>query len=73
MSDKDGHPETITFRDIPPAMSLRDHFAGQALAGLLAAPDLDLNFSTKKETVAQFLACLSYAYADAMLAERNKT
>jgi len=43
-------------------MSLRDYFAGQALAGLasLVPPDID--------------SCVYYAYtyADAMLAEREK-
>jgi hypothetical protein len=43
-------------------MTLRDYFAGQALAGVMAidhrAPD--------------HIAMLVYLYADAMIAERNK-
>lgn len=45
-------------------MSLRDWFAGQALAGQLANADSEINMT--------FLAKWSYEYADAMLAERKK-
>ena len=45
-----------------PGMSLRDWFAGKALQGLLADPEMDMH-------VKQF-AELSYEYADAMLAAR---
>ena len=45
-------------------MSLRDWFAGQALAGLLANPKL--------VTDAKYIAKWSYFNADAMLAERQK-
>ena len=44
-----------------PLMTLRDYFAGHALAGV----------STQQYTH-QFTAQLSYALADAMLAERAK-
>lgn len=53
-----------------PGMSLRDYFAGQALAGELAAQSSEtgewasVNFRS--------LAERSYAIADAMLAEREK-
>lgn len=79
MSEKDGgpaFPETAYYDDKPygsiSGMSLRDYFAGQALQGFLAAAahpqsvgitDLD---SPK-------LAHDSYALADAMLAERDKS
>ena len=46
-------------------MSLRDWFAGQALAGMLACPDTD-PITTK------MFASDAYLYADAMLAERAK-
>ena len=45
-------------------MSLRDYFAGQALAGLLACP----NTSGGE----QAFSLNAYKYADAMLAERQK-
>lgn len=45
-------------------MSLRDYFAGQALAGYLAHPDSEINMT--------FVAKWAYQYADAMLAERQK-
>ena len=45
-------------------MSLRDYFAGQALAGLLACPET----SGGEEA----FALNAYKYADAMLAERQK-
>lgn len=46
-----------------PGMSLRDWFAGQALTGL----------SSKNGSVSETTARIAYRYADAMLAERNKT
>lgn len=45
-------------------MSLRDYFAGQALAGQLANADSEINMT--------FVAKWAYQYADAMLAERQK-
>lgn len=45
-------------------MSLRDYFAGQALAGLLACDET----GGRKERFAK----VAYEYADAMLAERQK-
>lgn len=50
-------------------MTLRDWFAGQALAGLLAFPGA-LNGNTKKEPWAA--ADIAYSLADAILAERVK-
>lgn len=47
-----------------PGMSLRDWFAGQALAGLLADHTLDLGFGEYAEK--------SYRMANAMLAARAK-
>ena len=46
-------------------MTLRDYFAGQALAGFAAAPD----FVDPKPDV---MAHESYRYADAMLAARSQ-
>ena len=47
-----------------PGMSLRDYFAGQALAGLIACP----NTSGGEKDFARN----AYKLADAMLAEREK-
>lgn len=46
-------------------MSIRDYFAGQALAGMLANP-ISREYAPEREAVA------AYGYADAMLAERSK-
>lgn len=59
-----GHPASV------PGMTLRDHFAGQALMGNLAN-DLD-GPAGKMEDIAKHFARMSYLYADAMLAERAK-
>lgn len=45
--------------------ALRDHFAGQAMAGILTTP-------TEGELDPKVLASMAYEYADAMLAERGK-
>lgn len=50
-------------------MTLRDWFAGQALAGMLAFPGA-VNGSREKSGVG--VARAAYVYADAMLAERQK-
>jgi hypothetical protein len=46
-------------------MSLRDWFAGQALAGIVAGTEAD---DETEETCARY----AYLYADAMMAERSK-
>jgi hypothetical protein len=48
-------------------MSLRDHFAGQALSGLLASTHPDHSAPTWEA----YAAC-AYGHADAMLSEREK-
>ena len=45
-------------------MSLRDWFAGQALAGMLADPEVDARTG--------LIAIAAYQIADAMLKERSK-
>lgn len=52
-------------------MSLRDHFAGQALLGLIACPGTGSDHMSEA-TVAKSFAQISYLYADALLAERAK-
>lgn len=51
-------------------MSLRDWFAGQALAGLLANPEID-NID-ENASLEDSLANAAYITADAMLKERDK-
>lgn len=51
-----------------PGMSLRDWFAGQALAGWTADP----NVGGSTEQLRQRAAVRCYEYADAMLAESRK-
>jgi hypothetical protein len=46
-------------------ISIRDYFAGQALTGLLANPEIINDISFLKRT--------AYRYADAMMEEREKT
>ena len=54
-------------------MTLRDYFAGQALAGLLANPTLDVtNKSGDGESDSDIIAKACFYFADAMLAEREK-
>ena len=60
----DGGPAFPSDRFGELGMSLRDYFAGQALAGQLAEPD------SGKEP--EYIANWCYRYADAMLAERQK-
>jgi hypothetical protein len=55
-------------------MSLRDWFAGQALAGAMASPHI-VDHAGINKTDAEFvsgLAVRAYMLADAMLAERSK-
>ena len=50
-----------------PGMSLRDWFAGQALAGVMA------NSNIKPTETFETIANHAFAFADAMLAERERT
>lgn len=67
MSDKPENP--LAFPSHPPyeasGMTLRDYFAGQALAGLCS-------ITWKEGTTAEDIARMAYADADAMLKERSK-
>ncbi|MBE2178906.1 MAG: hypothetical protein IAE97_00335 [Chthoniobacterales bacterium] len=54
-------------------MSLRDYFAGQALAGIKANYELGIICSkVPKMTQPEAIAIMAYKDADAMLAERKK-
>jgi len=50
-------------------MTLRDYFAGQALAGF---PWKDYQFKKSKEPLSVNIAAYSYNIADDMIKERNK-
>lgn len=62
-------------------MTLRDYFAGQALAGILSSPGEFIDFYSDRELnpvngvtgMLDLAAKVSYSYADAMLAAREKT
>lgn len=57
----DGSYALVTYA----GMSLRDYFAGQAMLG-------QLSFGKCADMSADAVAGYAYAYADAMLAERNR-
>lgn len=77
--NKDGgqafpHGDPIHGGDL--GMSLRDWFAGHALAGTLANPDISASAARCKVSTADFrveVAKSAYAIADAMLAVREKS
>ena len=50
-------------------MTLRDYFAGQALAGMLAHPDTKLEI----ENLTELMVLGPWAIADAMIAARKKS
>lgn len=58
-----------------PGMTIRDYFAGQALAGLMDSFTRDIEAGRPTSKLAADIpgfAGLSYAFADAMIAERDK-
>jgi hypothetical protein len=65
---EDGGPAFPT-ADYRTGMSLRDWFAGQALAGILAGAFID---SSRLTDGANFITQNAYQYADAMLAARGR-
>ena len=52
-------------------LTVRDWFAGQALAGILPACDKNTGGSAFTETEAEWIAEKAYAQADAMMAYRQ--
>lgn len=57
----------------PPGMSLRDWFAGQALAGLTANPEEAKGMSDRSlADTTRIAATAAYLLADAMIKERSK-
>ncbi len=77
MSDKPHNEAAFpTYRYGCDGMSLRDWFAGQTLAGMLAHPQADYApFGNPSSGIAgtDMLAREAYRLADAMLAERSKS
>lgn len=59
--------------DIYEGMSLRDWFAGQALAGWLSSFPPVARVDMTSPTVGESVAEVAYYFADAMLAERKAT
>lgn len=59
-------PDKAGVYEKAPGMSLRDWFAGQALAGICAHPD------TGNAPPCEGEARVAYAFADAMLAARKR-
>jgi hypothetical protein len=55
-----------------PGMTLRDYFAGQALAGLLAYYNSISREATRNRSIEDVIAESSYKYADAILEARDK-
>jgi hypothetical protein len=53
-------------------MTLRDHFAGLALQGLLANPKLQNKILETGGAFGGWIDSSTYGWADAMLKERNK-
>lgn len=86
MNERDGGPAFPTEGEMRPhggtgrpisalkmsgGMSLRDYFAGQALAGLMATVD-SIDPSKVDHRTAGILAGVAYETADAMLAARSE-
>lgn len=58
------------------AITLRDYFAGQALQGQIASlsnAEVAKEFVAMGEKAFEWAAISAYHFADAMIAERNKT
>ena len=63
MTDKPQNPDAFPLKHSSLGMTLRDYFAGQALASIVGSAEF--NAATCSQ-----LAEVSYRYADAMLKER---
>lgn len=67
-------PASDGFHEQQSGMSLRDWFAGQAMRGCLANPDISKSAARCKVTTAEFRADISraaYLMADEMIAARE--
>ena len=74
---KDGAAFAPPFHGRVPGMSLRDWFAGQALAGILGNIDMARGVGVLAKQAGEapegYLAEVAYAHADAMLKAREAT
>lgn len=61
----------LVFPFVMPGMSMRDHFAGQAIPAIIRQCASDLNSRDGAETAEQYFALKAYEVADAMLAARK--
>ena len=66
-----GSEKNAAHRDVA-GLSMRDWFAGQALAGILPATDNESGRSAFTETEPSWIAQKAYELADAMLEARKK-
>jgi len=66
----DDNSPTFDFVDHP-GMSLRDHFAAQAIGAIIRQCASDIQFRDGSETSEQYFARKAYEVADAMLAARK--
>ena len=64
--------QVITQKLTDGGMTLRDYFAGQALANLNLQAHMDKYTSDVQKRAAESMAGAAYEIADAMLAERDK-
>lgn len=66
----------IEMWEVPQGMTLRDYFAGQALAGIMSNYKDIITFAKscygKDSKGLQALSNMAYQHADTMIAERNK-
>ena len=67
MIESDTHGDGRVFHFSTGGMTLRDYFAGQALAGLMGDYTI-----VKTDETAPWIANFVYKMADAMIAEREK-
>lgn len=75
MTQKHGGPAFPTPHNLPPymeGMSLRDWFAGQAMAAIIAKAPFVITSASGEHECYTATSIGAYFYADAMLAEREK-
>jgi hypothetical protein len=76
MKDQDGYKQDPTWLEktggFARDMTLRDHFAGLAMQGLLANPKLEKQIIESGGAFGGWIESSAYGWADAMLKERAK-
>jgi len=66
------NPRPGTLNEAPQGMTLRDWFAGKAMAGMLAYPGCESCGSHHNNNTPDGVAEMAYEYADAMLRARGE-